>query len=79
MDIAQDMLTTFKDDRNLLKEVITSYESWMGGHGCMAMTLKPKSKHPNGSVQKSQDRKNHAQYADISVLYLRGVTLKGTR
>ena len=43
MDIAQETLTTFNDDPDLLKK----------NHGCMAMTLKPYSNHPNESVQKS--------------------------
>ena len=29
MDIVQEMLTTFNDDRDLLKNVITGDESWM--------------------------------------------------
>ena len=42
MDIAQKMLTTFNNDPDLLKKVTN--------HGCMAMTLKPKSNHSNGSI-----------------------------
>ena len=49
IDITQEMLMIFKDDLDLLKKVITADES-----RCMDMTLKPKSNHPNGSVQKSQ-------------------------
>ena len=33
MDIAQEMLTTFNDDPDLLKKVITSDESWI--YGCI--------------------------------------------
>ena len=43
-DIAQEMLTTFNDDADLLKKVITSDESWMYHH--------------NESAQKSQDQKS---------------------
>ena len=43
MDVAQEMLTTFND-------VPDPVHKW-----CMAMTLKPKSNHHKGSVQKSQD------------------------
>ena len=32
MDIAQEMLTTFNDDPDLLKEGITGDESWMYGY-----------------------------------------------
>ena len=45
MDIAQEMLATFNDNQDLLKKVIT-------------VTLKTNPNHPNGSVQKSQDRQN---------------------
>ena len=31
----------------------------------MAMTLKPKPNHPNGSVQKSQDRKRHIKFDEM--------------
>ena len=31
----------------------------------MAMTLKPKPKHPNGSVQKGQDRKKQAKFGQM--------------
>ena len=70
-------------------------------HGCMAMTLKRKPKHPNGKClamneeikEKSKSRSWLAipisafqkrfevwkKNAGISVLYLRGITLKGTR
>ena len=32
INIAQEMLTTFSDDSDLLKKVITGDESWMSGH-----------------------------------------------
>ena len=32
MNIAQDVLTTFKDDLDLLKKVITGDESWAYGY-----------------------------------------------
>ena len=34
-------------------------------HGCMAMSLKPKPNHSNGSVQKSQDRKKHVNLGQM--------------
>ena len=48
MDIVLEMLTTFNDDPELLKKVITCDE--------LFKTLQPNTNHPNGSVQKSQDR-----------------------
>ena len=33
LDIAQEMLTTFNDDPDLLKRVITGDESWAYGYG----------------------------------------------
>ena len=47
MDIAQEMLTTFNDDPDLLKKVITG-----DNHDCMA-DIKTKPNHTNGSVQNS--------------------------
>ena len=37
----------------------------MTNHECMAITLKPNLHHPNGSVQKSQDRKKHVKFGKI--------------
>ena len=34
-------------------------------NGCMAMTLKPKVNHPNGSGQKSEDRIKHAKFGQM--------------
>ena len=56
MNIAQGMLTTFKDDPDLLKRVIHGDESWLYGY----RTLKPKPNPPNRSIQNSQDRKKLA-------------------
>ena len=58
VDIVQKMLMTFNDDPDLLKKVITCDESLLR----KAMTLKPKPNQPNGSVQKSQDRKKHIKF-----------------
>ena len=58
MNIAQKMLTTCNDDPVLLKKVITGEES-------RVMTLKPKSNQPNGSVQKSQERKKHVKFGQM--------------
>ena len=33
MDIAHEMLTTFNEDPDLLKKVITGYELWVYGYG----------------------------------------------
>ena len=54
MDIAQEMLKTFNDNPDLLKNFITGDESW-------AITLKPKPNYLIGSVQKSSDRKKQIQ------------------
>ena len=43
MDIAQEILTTFNDDSDLLKKVKAGVESWL----CMAMTLKPEKETPS--------------------------------
>ena len=37
----------------------------MTNHGCMAMTLKPQSNRPYGSVQKSQNRKEHIKFGQM--------------
>ena len=55
MAIAQEILMTFNDNPDLFKKFITGDESW--NHGCMATTLKPKTNHPNGSIQKSKTEK----------------------
>ena len=55
------MLTTFKNDSDSLNMVITGDESWV----YVCMTLKPKLNHPNGSVQKSQDRKKHFKFGQM--------------
>ena len=34
-------------------------------HGCMSTTLKPKPNHPNGIIQKSQDRKKHVMFGQM--------------
>ena len=47
MDIAQEM---FKKICSKRSQMVTT------NHVCMSMTLKPKTNHPNASVQKSQDR-----------------------
>ena len=58
IDIAQEMLTAFNDFSDLLQKVITSDVS-------LAMALKPKPNHSNGSVQKSQDQKNHVKFVQM--------------
>ena len=59
MDIAQEMLTTFNDNSDLLKKVITGDESWV-----YAMTLKPKPKaqwkHPE-----VQGRRKHIKFGQM--------------
>ena len=56
MDIAQEMLTTFNYDSDLLKKVITG--------------------EPNGSVQKSQDRKKHVKLGKKDRTVISNNTLK---
>ena len=60
MEIAQEMLMTFNDNPDLLKKVVTSDESWVYGY-----TLKPKLNHPNGNVQKAQDRNKHVKFCEM--------------
>ena len=55
--IAQEMLTTFNGDPDWLKKGITADE------------LKPNFNHPNGSVQKSQDRKKHVKFGQMGRFY----------
>ena len=62
MDIAQEMLTTFNDNPDLLKNFLTDDESWVYGYD---MTMKPKLNHPTGSVQQSQDQKNHVKFGQM--------------
>ena len=54
MDIAQEMLTTFNDNPDLLKKVVAGDEQWVYGYD-----IETKAQLSNGSVQNSQDRKNH--------------------
>ena len=53
MDIAQEMLTTFNNDPDLLKKVITSDESWMCDYDIETKAQSSQWKRP----RKSQDRK----------------------
>ena len=41
----------------------------MTNHRCMAIRLKSKPKHPNGSGQKTQDREKHVKFDQIWKLY----------
>ena len=61
MDIAQEMLKTFKDDPGLLKNVITGDEAWVYGYDIES----PKPNHYNESVQNSQDRKKHVKFGQM--------------
>ena len=55
MDIAQEMCTTFNNDSDLLKKIITGGKSWVYGYD---IEIKAQSKpNPNGNVQMSQNRK----------------------
>ena len=90
-NIAQKILTTFNDDPDLLKKVITSDESWVYGNDieiedqtsrfAPIEEIEKISKLellaiPKIAFQKwLEDWKNDG----ISVFYLRGVKLKGTR
>ena len=46
MDIAQDTLTTFNDDTDLLKKVITADESWVYGYDIKAKAQSSQWKRP---------------------------------
>ena len=63
-DIAQEILTRFNDDSDLLKKVVTN-------HGWMAMTLKPKPNHLNGSVQRNQARSSSVKCEGFAHCFLR--------
>ena len=58
--IAQDMLTTFNDDPDLLEKVITGNESWVYGYD-----IETKANYPKGNVQKSQDRKQQVKFGQM--------------
>ena len=45
MDIAQKILTTFNDDSDLLKKVITGGQSWVYGHDIETKTQSSQWKH----------------------------------
>ena len=61
MDIAQELLTTFNNNPDLLKKIITDDESWVYGYD-----IETKAQfHPNGSAKKSQDRKNHVKFGQM--------------
>ena len=49
LDIAQEMLTTFNDDLDLLKKVITDDESWVYGYVIEAKVQSSQWKHPEES------------------------------
>ena len=55
-NIAQEMLMTLNDDPDLLEKVITDDESWVYSY---------ELNHPNGSVQKSQERKKHVKFGQM--------------
>ena len=56
MEIAQDMLTTFNDNPDLLKKIITGDESWVYGYDSETKAQSLQWKRP-----KSQDRKKARQ------------------
>ena len=58
IDIAQEMLRTSNYDPDFFKKVITGNESW----DVWLWHWKPKPNHPNGNVQKGQDRKKHVKF-----------------
>ena len=60
MDIAQVMLTTFNDDSDLLKKIITGEESWMY---CYDIETKEPSYH--WKSQEDQDRKKHVKFGQL--------------
>ena len=45
----------------------------MTNHRCMAMTLKPKPNHPNGRVQKNQNRKKLIKFGQMCIFDCNGV------
>ena len=53
MDIAQEMLTAFKDDQDLLKKVITGDESWLYGYDIETKAKSQQWKHPEEPTSKN--------------------------
>ena len=54
MDIAQEMLTTFNDNPDLLKKVITGDESWVQGYNIDTKTQSSQWKRPKEPRPKRQ-------------------------
>ena len=54
MDIAQVMLTTFNDDPDLLKKVITSDESWVYSYDIETKDQSSQWKRPEKITEKSK-------------------------
>ena len=78
MNIGQEMFTTFNDDPDLLKKVITGDKVSVYGYDIETKAQLSRFATIEEIKEKSKcfvDWKN----ASISVLYLRAVTLKGTR
>ena len=64
LDIAQEMLTTFKDDPDLFKEVITGNELWVYGYDIETKTQSSQCKHP----EEPRLKKAHQVRSDVMVL-----------
>ena len=64
MDIAQEMLTTFNDDPDLLKNVITGNESWMYGYDIENKTQSSQWKGP----EEPRPKKAHQIWSNVKVL-----------
>ena len=86
MDIVQEMLTTFNDDPDLLKKVTTGDESWVYGYNIKSICYDwgDKRYFETRAVGDTKKRVWEVFWglekaAGISVLYLRGVTLKERR
>ena len=60
MDIAQEMLTTFNYDSDLLKKVITGDESWVYGYDIETKAQSYQWKRPE-----NQDRKKHVKFGQM--------------
>ena len=52
MDIAQEILTTFNDNPDLLKKIITGNESWVYGYDIESKAQSSQQKRPDKQIPK---------------------------
>ena len=58
-------LLNFKQKQRRMDIAQQKGQKVVTNHGCMAWALKPKPNHPNGSVQKCQERKKYVKFGQM--------------